>query len=79
MLLKPIAEIPHEGRQAIKPGSREYQIVRQWIAEGAKYEDPQANRANKIEVFPLRLKSIFRGGLTNPRASLNIQTARRGT
>src|SRR5436309_7163573 len=28
ILLKPIAEVPHEGRQAIKPGSREYQILR---------------------------------------------------
>ena len=52
MLLKPTAEVPHEGRQAIKPGSREYQILRQWIAEGSQYEDPKAGRANKIEILP---------------------------
>src|SRR5919109_366170 len=36
MLLKPTAEVPHEGRQQLKPGSREYQVLRQWIAEGTK-------------------------------------------
>ena len=52
MLLKPTAEVPHEGRQALKPGSREYQILRQWIAEGSNYEDPKVGRANKIEILP---------------------------
>src|SRR5436189_1487881 len=33
MLLKPLAEVPHEGRQALKPGSRQYQMLRQWLAE----------------------------------------------
>src|SRR6266542_2127260 len=32
MLLKPTAEVPHEGRQPLKPGAREYQIIRQSIA-----------------------------------------------
>lgn len=52
MLSKPTAEIPHEGRQVLKPGSRDYQLVRQWIAEGTKNEDPAKGRANKIEVLP---------------------------
>ena len=56
MLLKPTAEVPHEGRQAIKPGSREYQVVRQWIAEGAKYENPKVGRANKIEILPAEVE-----------------------
>ncbi|HKQ40346.1 MAG TPA: DUF1549 and DUF1553 domain-containing protein [Verrucomicrobiae bacterium] len=56
MLLKPTAEVPHEGRQAIKPGSREYQVLRQWIAEGAKYEDPKVGRANKIEILPAEVE-----------------------
>ena len=51
MLLKPTAEVPHEGRQAIKPGSREYQILRDWIAQGARPEDPSA-RANRVEIVP---------------------------
>ncbi len=52
MLLKPLAEVPHEGRQAIKPGSREHDLLKQWIAEGAKYEDPKAGRATAIEILP---------------------------
>jgi len=52
MLLKPTAEVPHEGRQAIKPGSREYQLLRQWIVEGTKYEEPATARANKLELLP---------------------------
>jgi hypothetical protein len=52
MLLKPLGEVPHEGRQAIKPGSRELQVVRQWIAEGTKFEDPAAGRAKSIQILP---------------------------
>jgi hypothetical protein len=52
MLLKPTAEVPHEGRQALKPGSREYHLLRQWIAEGAKYEEPAKGRATKIDIMP---------------------------
>jgi len=52
MLLKPTGDVPHEGRQAIKPGSREYHLLRQWLAEGAKYEKPDVGRAKKLEVLP---------------------------
>src|SRR5437867_4210791 len=52
MLLKPTAEVPHEGRQPLKPGSREYHILRQWIAEGTKFEEPAKNRVQSIEVLP---------------------------
>src|SRR5258707_12048552 len=38
MLLKPTAEVPHEGRQVFKTGSRQYQLLRQWIVEGVKTE-----------------------------------------
>ena len=52
MLLKPTAEVPHEGRQAIKPGSREHQLLRQWIAEGTKPEKIEAGRAKRLEILP---------------------------
>src|SRR5204862_2372773 len=52
MLLKPTAEVPHEGRQPLKPGSREYHVLSQWITEGTKFEDPATNRAQSIEVLP---------------------------
>ncbi len=52
MLLKPLAEVPHEGRQAIKPDSREFRLLRDWIAQGAKGEELKAGRATSIEVLP---------------------------
>jgi hypothetical protein len=52
MLLKPTAEVPHEGLQVIKPNSREYQLLRQWIVEGTRPEDPAVARANRVEVLP---------------------------
>ena len=61
MLLKPTAEVPHEGRQAIKPGSRDYEILRQWIAEGAKFEDPATARANRVEILPAEINLTLPG------------------
>ena len=52
MLLKPTAEVPHEGKQAIKPGSPYYQMILQWIAEGATSESIAAGRASSLELLP---------------------------
>lgn len=52
MLLKPAAEVPHEGGMILKLDSREYAILRDWIAQGTHYEDPVKARATKIEVSP---------------------------
>jgi hypothetical protein len=52
MLLKPLAEVPHEGRQVIKPGSPYHQLIRQWISEGTKFEDPAQARAKKLTIYP---------------------------
>src|SRR6478736_6473622 len=52
MLLKPAAEVPHEGGMVLKPGSREYKLLRDWIAQGTRYEEPAEARANKLEVLP---------------------------
>jgi hypothetical protein len=55
MLLKPAAEVPHEGGQVIKPGSRYYQWLRQWIMEGTSFEDPAQNRPKALRVLPDRI------------------------
>jgi Protein of unknown function (DUF1553)/Protein of unknown function (DUF1549) len=55
MLLKATAEVPHEGRQAIRPGSRYHTLLRQWIAEGATSEDPTA-RATNITILPSKVE-----------------------
>ena len=52
MLMKPTADVPHEGRQVIKPGSRDYVLLKQWISEGTRFEEPVKARAQKIEVLP---------------------------
>ena len=51
MLLKPTATIPHEGTQVIKPGSRDYDLIRAWITEGVKPQSPSA-RAVRVEILP---------------------------
>jgi hypothetical protein len=55
MLLKPTAEVPHEGGMVLKPNSREYNLLRDWIAQGAKYEETAKGRANKLEVLPAEI------------------------
>ena len=65
MLLKPIAEVPHEGRQAIKPESREYHLLCQWIVEGTKYEMPAEGRAVKLEVLPAEITLSLPGMIQN--------------
>ncbi|MEN8774805.1 MAG: DUF1549 domain-containing protein [Akkermansiaceae bacterium] len=52
MLLKATSAVPHEGGQLTKPGEDYYEIIRAWIARGAKLEEKQT-KVEKIEVFPL--------------------------
>lgn len=51
MLLKAVAEVPHEGGRRTTVDSKYYQIMRQWIANGAML-DMKSPRVAKIEVFP---------------------------
>ena len=51
MLLKATAGVPHEGGQRTKLGEKYYEILRSWIADGAKL-DLKAPRVTKIELFP---------------------------
>ena len=51
MLMKATAAVPHEGGQLFKPGSRYYNIIRNWIDQGAKL-DLSSPRVARIEVSP---------------------------
>ncbi|MBI5775109.1 MAG: DUF1549 domain-containing protein [Verrucomicrobia bacterium] len=51
MLLKATAGVPHEGGQRTKVGEKYYEIIRAWIADGAKL-NLAAPRVTKIDVFP---------------------------
>jgi WD40 repeat protein/mono/diheme cytochrome c family protein len=52
MLLKCTGAVPHVGGQLVKPGEPYYEIIRGWIAGGAKY-DPNSLRVARIEISPL--------------------------
>jgi len=51
MLLKPTGDVPHEGGAALDKGSRHYNVMLQWIRQGAPYEELSA-RSLKLEVLP---------------------------
>lgn len=51
MLLKPAGVVPHVGRILFEPGDRYYEIIRGWIAAGAKL-DLETPRVKSIEILP---------------------------
>ena len=51
MLLKATAGVPHEGGLRAPIGSKYYEVLRSWIADGAKL-DLKAPRVTKIEISP---------------------------
>jgi WD40 repeat protein/mono/diheme cytochrome c family protein len=51
MLLKATGAVPHVGGQVVRPGEPYYQIIRNWIAGGAKLK-LDTPRVTAIEVFP---------------------------
>jgi len=56
MLQKPLADIPHEGRQALVPGSRYHKTLRQWISEGAHFQQVSSNRPTRIQILPEKVE-----------------------
>ncbi|MFO1499774.1 MAG: DUF1549 and DUF1553 domain-containing protein [Verrucomicrobiota bacterium] len=61
MLLKPSAAVPHEGGQVFKPSSREYEMLRTWIAQGSRPEETGSARATRIEILPPELNLALPG------------------
>jgi hypothetical protein len=55
LLRKPTLAIAHEGGRRFAIGSREYQILRDWIAAGAPSDDSSAPRLQRLEVSPREL------------------------
>ena len=51
MLLKATGAVPHEGGQVTKPGSKYYQVLHEWIANGAKL-DLKSDRVTSIMLSP---------------------------
>lgn len=51
MLDKPTGVVPHGGGVLMQPGDAYYEVVRSWIAQGAKL-DRESPKVAKIDVFP---------------------------
>lgn len=51
MLLKPAGVVPHVGGMLMRQGEPAYEVLRAWIAQGAKL-DLKAPRVTKIDIFP---------------------------
>ncbi len=51
-LIKASSQVSHEGGLRFKSGSDEYEILRRWIAEGARDDLPGTPALTKIEVEP---------------------------
>ena len=53
MLMKPLGEAPHEGKQVLDVGSRYHRILRQWIVEGARFDEQVGGKhPERLEVLP---------------------------
>jgi hypothetical protein len=85
ILLKPTAQVAHEGGLRFKPGSEEYEILRRWIVEGMPNDRESAAKLESIEVAPmvevlvepvsevqLRVKAKFSDGTTRDVTSLAV-------
>ena len=51
MLTKPLGQVPHEGGLRLTRGSKSFELLRDWIAEGAK-DDPSAAKPVRLEIAP---------------------------
>ncbi len=51
LLRKPLGEVAHEGGLRLARGSKTYEYIHDWIAEGAK-DDPQGPTAVRLEIAP---------------------------
>ena len=52
ILLKPTTQVAHEGGKRFEVDSWEYEILRRWIADGARVDPAVTPTLTKIEVFP---------------------------
>jgi hypothetical protein len=51
-LLKATGHVPHEGGARVRPGAWEYQMLRDWVAQGGRLDDIERSRVVKLSVTP---------------------------
>jgi hypothetical protein len=76
LLQKATARVSHQGGKRMEAGSREYEILRRWIASGAKLDPLEKSRTTQLSVSPaeqtvkpgdsyqLRVEATFADGST---------------
>ncbi len=52
VIQKPTLQVNHKGKERIKKGSWEYNLLLKWIASGAKNDAEQTGEFDRLEVFP---------------------------
>jgi hypothetical protein len=52
LLAKPTQEVPHGGGLRIEPGSKYYETVFNWIAQGVPFGDPAKDKVERIDMEP---------------------------
>jgi hypothetical protein len=55
LLLKPTGAVPHGGGVRLRPGSSEYELLRAWIASGARYDPKAEPQTLAVRVEPATL------------------------
>jgi hypothetical protein len=55
MLLKPTATVPHKGGKRFEVGSLDYQVLSDWIADGAPGPKENEPRIERLEILPERV------------------------
>ena len=58
LLRKPLMEVSHAGGQRLKPGTVEHQLLRRWIAEGARLDGPEVPACKSLELRPDRSQPL---------------------
>ena len=70
LLTKPMMKVPHGGGLKLKKSDAAYQVLHDWIAEGAQVDPPSAPRCVKIEVYPPSGRELKRPAHTQQMAVL---------
>lgn len=64
LLLKATKAVPHKGGEKIKSGSREYEILTDWVASGAPGPQDKDTRIQRIEITPSH--ATLKAGASQP-------------
>jgi hypothetical protein len=64
LLLKPMMKVSHGGGKQLHEGDHAYQVLLDWISEGAGADPPNTARCDRLEVFPneKRIMNLADGG-----------------